>query len=139
MLTLTQAAAFGACATPDANGLFKKLTGLKIVGAQIISDQDARGISDELVSTVRCNAEDAAKKVIIPAVIAAGVAAFAAGAVLLFSMRRHRAVLGDTKRRPYKRPKKEREPAWFVDPETGDVIDLDQSTVEYKKLRGRRR
>jgi hypothetical protein len=138
VLALTHAEPFGACATPDPDGLFKKLTGLKVVGAQIISNADARGISDELVSTVRCNAADAAKKVVIPAVIAAGVAAFAAGAVLLYSMRRHRATLGEPKRRPYKRPKKEREPAWFVDPATGDVIDLDQATAEYTKLRGRR-
>lgn len=38
-----------------------------------------------------------------------------------------------------KRTKKNRQPVYFVDPETGDVIELDQSTAEYRKLRGRGR
>jgi hypothetical protein len=42
-------------------------------------------------------------------------------------------------RKPYKRPTKESEPVFFVDPETGDVVELDHRTAEYKKLRGRGR
>jgi len=49
---------------------------------------------------------------------------------------RHKKSLAG-KRRGHKRPSKERQPAYFVDPETGDVIDLDQNTAEFKKLRGR--
>jgi hypothetical protein len=103
MLAITHAQPFGACATPGGDALFKKLTGIKVVGAQIISDEDARGISDELVSTVRCNAEEAAKKVIVPAVIVAGVTAIGAGVMLLITMRHRPEALGRATRRRRRR------------------------------------
>jgi len=69
--------------------------------------------------------------------IAIGAAVVIASGVTLFVMRRASRSLGATERRkPYKRPKKETEPVFFVDPDTGDVIELDQSTAEYKRLRG---
>lgn len=38
---------------------------------------------------------------------------------------------------PPPRPKRERQPVFFVDPETGDVIDVDLATAVYKpSLRG---
>jgi hypothetical protein len=137
MLAVTRTC-LGACAQPDRNALFKKLTGLKVLGTQIINDGDARGISDELAATVQCNAEEAARRVIVPAVVIAGLAAVGAGVTALLMLRRRPRRVGHLgeKRRPYKRPKKEREPVFFVDPETGDVLELEHSTAEYKKLRG---
>jgi hypothetical protein len=58
---------------------------------------------------------------------------------MLAARRRRRGHLAgsDARKRPYKRPAKEREPVYFVDPNTGEYIELDQRTAEYKKL-GRR-
>lgn len=50
---------------------------------------------------------------------------------------RHKKSLGNRNRRSHKRPKPDREPVYFVDPATGDVVELDHRTAEYKKLRGR--
>jgi len=127
------------CPSSDPNALVQKLTSIKVGPIQPIDDETAKGIADELAATVRCNAEDAARKVIVPAVIISGIAAIGAGLAALFILRRQPEALAGAKREPYKRPKRDREPAYFVDPATGDVIDLDQSTAEYKKLRGRSR
>jgi hypothetical protein len=85
-----------ACPLPDPDGLFKKLTGIRVLGQQVISDADARGVSDELIATVRCNAFEAAqdgarqatRKIVIPAVTLAAVAAASAIAAALFISRR---------------------------------------------------
>ncbi len=50
---------------------------------------------------------------------------------------RHKKSLGN-RRRAHKHPKLDREPVYFVDPATGDVLELDHRTAEYKKLRGHR-
>lgn len=128
----------GACPSSDPNALVQKLTSIKVGPIQPIDDETAKGIADELAATVRCNAEDAARKVIVPAVVVSGIAAIGAGLAALFILRRQPEALAGAKRGPYKRPKREREPVYFVDPNTGDVIDLDQSTADYKRLRGRR-
>lgn len=48
-----------------------------------------------------------------------------------------RGVRQRTKTSPPPRPKRERQPVFFVDPETGDVIDVDFATATYKPpLRG---
>jgi hypothetical protein len=127
----------GACPSSDPNALVQKLTSISVGPIQPIDEATAKGIADELVSTVRCNAEDAARKVLVPAVVVAGIAAIGAGIAALTIFRRSSEALAGAKRGPYKRPTREREPVYFVDPATGDVIELDQSTVEYKKLRGR--
>ena len=90
MLAVTRTCGFGAaaCPQPDPNALFKKLTAIKILNTQVISDEDARGVSDELTATVRCNAEDAARKVIVPAVAIAGIAAVLAGIAAAIAIRR---------------------------------------------------
>jgi hypothetical protein len=128
----------GACPSGDPNALAQKLTSIKVGPIQPIDDATAQGIANELVTTVQCNAEEAARKVILPAVIVAGIAAVGAGLAALMIIRHRPEALAGAKRTPYKRPKKEREPVFFVDPETGDVIELEHSTAEYKKLHGRR-
>jgi hypothetical protein len=91
MLAITHAQPFGAaCVASDPNALFKKLTGIKVLNAQIISDDDARGVNDALVEAVRCNARDAAVKVITPAVAIAGLAAIGAGVAAMFALRARR-------------------------------------------------
>jgi hypothetical protein len=79
------------CPQADPDALFKKLTAIKVAGVQVIKDEDARGVSDELTATVRCNAFEAAgagarqeaKKVIIPiaAIVIVGALVSIAGAV----------------------------------------------------------
>jgi hypothetical protein len=67
--------------------LFKKLTGIKVLNVQVISDDDARAVSDELVSTVRCNTEDAARRVITPVVAIAGLVAVLSGIAAVVAIR----------------------------------------------------
>lgn len=138
MLAITRTC-LGACPSGDPNALVQKLTSIKVGPIQPIDDETAKGIADELTTTVRCNAEEAASKIIVPAVIVSGIAAIGAGLAALFILRHQPVALGGAERRKYTRPKKAREPVYFVDSATGDVIELDQSTAEYKKLRGRRR
>lgn len=81
---------------------------------------------------------DEAAFVIAPFVALAGALAIGAGIVALFSQRRRRGSLrGADKKKPYVRPKRPPEPAYFVDPDSGDVIEIDQAAVTFKKLRGR--
>lgn len=129
----------GACSTHDPNTLVRKLTDIHVGPIQPITEEAAREIVDELTTAVQCNARDASAKIIAPAVAIAGAAAILAGCAALFAMRRRSSALrgARTKREPYKRPKKKSELVYFVDPNTGDFIELDQSTAEYKRLRGR--
>lgn len=89
----------GACPSSDPNALVQKLTSISVGPIQPIDEATAKGIADELVSTVRCNAEDAARKVLLPAVIVAGVAAIGAGIAALALIRRAPGGLGGAKRR----------------------------------------
>jgi hypothetical protein len=92
MLAITHGQPFGAActSTADPNSLFKKLTGIKVLNQQIISDDDARGVADAMVEAVRCNARDAAVKVIAPAVAIAGIAAIGASVAAMFALRARR-------------------------------------------------
>lgn len=84
----------GACPSSDPNALVQKLTSISVGPIQPIDEVTAKGIADELVSTVRCNAEDAARKVLVPAVIVAGIAAIGAGIAALAIFKRSSASLG---------------------------------------------
>jgi len=89
-VTLGQPRAQPAAAPPssqlDPDLLFKKLTGIKVLGNQVISDEDARGVSDALVATVQHHAyaeaergaRQGAKKIIVPVVAIAAAAAVVA-------------------------------------------------------------
>lgn len=89
----------GACPSSDPNALVQKLTSISVGPIQPIDEATAKGIADELVNTVRCNAEDAARKVILPAVIVAGVAAIGAGIAAFALVRRAPVGLADARRR----------------------------------------
>jgi len=83
---------------------------------------------------------DEAAFVIAPFVALAGALAICAGVVALFSQRRQRRSLRGAekkKSKPYARPKKPPEPVYFVDPDSGDLIEVDHASAEFKKLRGR--
>jgi hypothetical protein len=98
MLAVTRTCLGAACPKGDPDALFKKLTGIKVIGAQVISDDDARAVNDALVATVRCNAENAAKKIVIPAVVIAGLAAIGAGMFAWRAARHHPEALGRSRR-----------------------------------------
>lgn len=89
----------GACPSNDPNALVQKLTNIKVGPIQPIDEETAKGIADELAATVRCNAEDAARKVIVPAVVVAGIAAIGAGVAALAILRRQPEALAGAKRR----------------------------------------
>jgi hypothetical protein len=92
----------GGCPQSDPNALVKKLTSIKVGPIQPIDEATAQGIADELAATVRCNAEDAARKVIVPAVVLSGIAAIVAG-VFAWRTMRHPEALGVRRRRRSRR------------------------------------
>ena len=71
------------CPQQDPDALFKTLIGIKVLGQQVISNEDARGIADSLVATVRCNAfaeaekgaQRGARQILIPVIAIASAAA----------------------------------------------------------------
>jgi len=91
MLALSYAQPFGAaCATADPNTLAKKLTEIKVLNMQVISNEDARNVNAALVDAVRCNVRSAALKVIVPGVAIAGLAAIGAGVAAMLTLRARR-------------------------------------------------
>lgn len=104
MLAVTRTC-LGACPQGDPNALVKKLTGIKVGPIQPIDEATAQGIADELAATVRCNAEEAARKVIVPAVIVSGIAAIVAG-VFAWRTMRHPEALGRYRARRRRPPQR---------------------------------
>jgi len=84
------------CPQADPEALVRRLTGLRVVGAQVISDPDARQIAEELVATVRCNAYAAAeqgarsgaRRALLPALVVSVLGAIAATTAAVVAARR---------------------------------------------------
>jgi len=88
MLAISRTCFGDTCPATDPAALVQKLTSISVGPIQPIDDQTAQGIVDQLISTVRCNTEDAAKAVIVPVVAFAGVAAVFAGVAALVAFGR---------------------------------------------------